>query len=113
MSTEFFTQVDLDTAKQSAREHDAQVREDTEGVALIDLKCLANDLIRFMPEGIGGAKREGYIEAVKDLLIQVPGSTLRQSTADGSLEHSPTEVSVPLSVVDRALEQRTERGRGA
>lgn len=113
MSAEFFTQVDLDAAKRSAREHDARVRSETEGVMLIDFATLVDDMIRFMPEGIDGERREGYVEAVRDLFIQVSGSTMEHSLEDGSLAHSPQGASVPISRVDRALERRAERGRGA
>lgn len=113
MSNEFFTQVDLDAAKKSAREHDSRVRDERNGVMVIDFGCLVNDMIRFMPEGIDGEKREGYIEAVRDLCIQINGSALDQSTTDGSLSHAPNAVSVPMSMVDRALERRAERGNDA
>lgn len=113
MSGEFFTQPDLDAAKRAAREEDARLRNETSGVMLIDFATLVDDMIRFMPENIDGERREGYIEAVRDLFIQVDGSTMEQSVADGSLSHSPSAVSVPISRVDRALERRAERGRGA
>lgn len=113
MSAEFFTQVDLDAAKRAAREEDARLRNETGRVVLIDFATLVDDMIRFMPEGIDGERREGYIEAVRDLFCQVSGSTMEQSAEDGSLAHSARAVSVPLSGVDRARERRAEGGRGA
>lgn len=113
MSTEFFTQVDLDAARRSAREYDAHVRDEADGVLLIDFAMLVDDMIRFMPEGIDGERKEGYIEAVRDLFIQVGASTMEQSLVDGSLVRSPSAMSVPASRVDRALERRKERGRSA
>ena len=113
MSTEFFTQVDLDAAKRAAREEDARLRNEADGVILIDFATLVDGMIRFMPEGIDGDRKEGYVEAVRDLFIQVGGCTMEQSPTDGSLSRSLHEAPVPLSRVDSALERRAERGRGA
>lgn len=108
-----YTQVDLDAAKRSAREHDARVRSETEGVMLIDFGALVDDMIRFMPEGIDGERREGYVEAVRDLFLNVGACTMEQSATDGSLARSSNAVSVPLTRVDRALARRAERDRCA
>lgn len=113
MSDECFTQADLDAAERAAREHDARVRADRGEVVLIDFGCLVGDMIRFMPEGLSEEREAGYVEAVRDLFVQIAASTLEQSATDGSLAHAPNQVSVPLSVVDRALERRAEGGRGA
>lgn len=113
MNAEFYTKADLDEAKRSAREHDARVREAAGGVLLIDFASLVDDMVRFMPENLDGARRDGYIEAVRDLFLQVGSNTMEHSLTDGSLTRSPSGVSVPISRVDRALKRREENGRGA
>lgn len=112
MSTEFFTQVDIDAAKRLVREEDARARVEA-GAQIIRFATLVDDMIRFMPEGVSGEYRVGYVEAVRDLFLQIGGCTLEHSAEDGSLGHSPSRVSVPTSRVDDALERRAERGRGA
>lgn len=101
---EIFTVVDLEAGKREAREHEKDVRRERMGVAIIDLATLTDDLVRFMPEDMDAQRRQGYIEAVKDMLLHAPANTLEHRGETRSLEHSP-DVSVPCERVDEALKR--------
>lgn len=101
---EIFTSVDLEAGKREAREQEKDVRRNYPGVAIINLANLADDLVRFMPEDMDAPRRQGYVEAIKDMLMQAPASMLEHVGETRSLERSP-DVSVPVSRVDDALKR--------
>lgn len=101
---EFFTVVDLEVARRKAREQEKDIRRDRMGVAIIDLATLTDDLVRFMPDDMDASRRQGYIEAIKDMLLHAPANTLEHAGEARSLERS-SDVSVPFSRVDEALKR--------
>jgi hypothetical protein len=97
----FFNEADIAAAKRDAQEQELLVRRERAAVVVIDMGSLVDDLIRFMPT-MEEARRDGYIEAVRDMLMMTPALALEHAGEDRALRPA-TVAPIPLERVDQAL----------
>lgn len=112
VSEETFTRKDLDSAARATREYDSRLRNQTEGVVLLELGALATDMVRHLPKDVSGERAAGYVEAVRDLALMAGFHALDHDPATGALARSPRPVVMPLSLIDQALAARGTRAVG-
>lgn len=109
---EVFTRENLNSAVCATREYDSRLRDQTEGVALLELGALVTDMVHHMPKDTSRERAAGYVEAVRDLAMMAGLHALDHDPATGSLVRSPRPVVVPLSLIDQALAARDTRADG-
>lgn len=98
-----------------ARAADARRRAERAAVAVVDIVQLMRDLATYMPHYDSEAERRAYLDAVKDIAIQVNGALMYHEHDTGELRLGGPPISIaPDPVVAEALEvRRGEDGVGA
>lgn len=89
------------------RASDESTRANAGAVAIIDVAVLVRDLVTFMPEFSTEPESKAYLEAIKDIGIQVNAAQLQHDKATGELRPGGRHLVLPSEMVDAAYRQRT------
>lgn len=82
---------------------DDELRRRELDAGIVCVPLLMRNLLRTMPSRYSAAERQAYVEAVKDIAIQVSGATMKHDSETGELTLGGPSVAVLPSLVDEWL----------